>query len=377
MKILITGAHFTPAIAVIEEFKKQDPLVEIVYVGRGTTQEGDKTKSIESEVLPKLGVKFISIITGRLQRSFTLYTIPSLLKIPVGFAQGFFIILKEKPDVILSFGGYVAIPLVVIGWLFSIPIIVHEQTLVSGLANKISSFFADKIAVSFEGNSFKGGKVVLTGNPIREEIVQISLGVQPACRQAGLVHIGGVSKLPSILVMGGNQGSHSINLLIEACLQKLLKIAHIYHQTGDSKYMDFERLQRLESSKPSGGNYTVRKWFGSDYAEVLQKADLVISRAGINTLTELAYLAKPALVIPIPYLYQDEQVKNAKFFEKLGLTAIINQSNLSSESLFEKVKFMLKNIDSIKEKAKFAKSVVIYDAAKRLVLETLLLAGRV
>src|SRR3989344_9001367 len=116
MKILITGAHFTPAVATIEELKKVEN-EEIVYVGRNTTLEGDRTQSVESKVLPALGVKFIPIIAGRLQRSFTPYTIPSLLKIPIGWIQALYIILSEKPDVILSFGGYVAVPVVIVGWL--------------------------------------------------------------------------------------------------------------------------------------------------------------------------------------------------------------------------------------------------------------------
>src|SRR3990167_5082544 len=159
MKILVTGAHFTTAVAVIEELKnlpagrQEQKDIDIVYVGRKTTREGDSSHSVESQVLPQLGVKFISIITGRLQRAFTIYTFSSLLKIPIGFLQSFFILLKEKPDVILSFGGYVAVPLVIAGWLLSIPIIIHEQTLVSGLANTISSFFADKVAVSFENDN--------------------------------------------------------------------------------------------------------------------------------------------------------------------------------------------------------------------------------
>src|SRR3989344_5972341 len=163
MKILITGAHFTPAVAVAEELKKTKG-VEIVYVGRKTTQEGDESPSAESKVLPTLGIKFIPLIAGRLQRSFTIYTIPSFLKIPIGFLQAFFIILKEKPDVILSFGGYVAVPIVVMGWLLSVPIIVHEQTLVSGLANKISSLFADKVALSFLDKDRVNEKTIVTGN---------------------------------------------------------------------------------------------------------------------------------------------------------------------------------------------------------------------
>lgn len=346
----MTGAHFTPAVAVGQELMKSKG-VQIVYVGRKSTQEGDKSASAESKILPVLGIKFVPIITGRLQRSFTRYTIPSFLKIPIGFLQAFFIIFKEKPNVILSFGGYVAVPVVFVGWLFSIPIIVHEQTLVSGLANRISSLFADKIAVSFPTQN---PKAILTGNPLRRNILD----------GAKLYHPRGVN----ILVTGGNQGSHVINLAVEESLDKLTKIASVIHVTGDNKFHDFERLVIRQNSR-----YIVRKWIGEQWGEVLTKADLVVSRAGINTLSELAYLGIPALIIPIPYLYQDEQNKNAKFFENLGLVKILPQSKLSGETLYKSIKESLKDLDSLTKEAKNAKKVIIPDAAKRLALETLLL----
>ncbi|MCL5784011.1 MAG: UDP-N-acetylglucosamine--N-acetylmuramyl-(pentapeptide) pyrophosphoryl-undecaprenol N-acetylglucosamine transferase [Patescibacteria group bacterium] len=356
MKVLVSGAHFTPAVAVIEELRKIDK-IEIVYVGRKTTLEGDKTPSVESQVLPELGVKFISIITGRLQRSFTIYTIPSLLKIPIGLLQAFYIILSEKPDVILSFGGYVAVPTVFAGWLFSVPIIIHEQTLVSGLANKISALFADKIAVSFKRSEFKGEKVILTGNPIRQEVIEVS--------KSGS---GRQSELPTVLVSGGNQGSHVINVVVEQVLNKLLKLAAVYHQTGDSKFRDFERLQKKENDR-----YKVFKFISKDWTKVLAKSDLVISRAGINTLSELAFLGKPTLLIPIP---NKEQNKNSRFFEELGLVNILPQAKLSGETLLSEIKLMLNDLKSLKEKAKGAKSIVIPDAAKRLALETIFLGQK-
>lgn len=362
MKVLLTGAHFTPALAVIEEFKKHG--VEVVYVGRKTTMEGFKGESVESRVLPKLGVKYITIIAGRLQRSFSLYTIPSLLKIPVGIFQSIYIILSQKPDVILSFGGYVAVPLVFIGWLFSIPVIVHEQSLVSGLSNKISSFFADKIAVSFPSNNLKD-KTVFTGNPIRQEIlnpIKLPKEYEEIFQEAG------EEKLPVILVTGGNQGSHIINQSVESILDKLQKFACIIHQTGDSKYADLKRLERLQSSK-----YLVKKWIGEEIGAVIKNADLVISRAGANTLLELAYFSKPALVIPLEPLYQNEQVKNAKYFEELGLVRVLTQSRLSAKSLIKNIKEMLRNLDQLKQKAKNAKKAVIADSDKRLALETFLL----
>lgn len=359
MKILVTGAHFTPAVAVIEELKKNNE-VNVVYVGRKTAQEGDKTSSAESEILPKLGVKFISIITGRLQRTFTVYTIPSLLKIPIGLFQALYIILSERPEVILSFGGYVAVPVVITGWLFSIPIIIHEQTLVPGLANKISAFFADKIALAFSQNkSFDEQKTIITGNPLRHEVLQIQGGGEN--RRSGK---------PIILIAGGNQGSHVINSAVEEILPKLTKIVSVVHQTGDSKFGDFERLKQKENEF-----YKVEKFISNGWGEILNKCDLVISRAGINTLTELAYFQKPALVIPIRNHH--EQNTNAKYFANLNLIKILPQSQLTGETLLENIKLMLKDIKSLKEKAKIAKGIIIPDAAKRLSLETILLGQRI
>lgn len=352
MKILITGVHFTPAVAVIEELKKFKG-AEIVYVGRKTTLEGDNALSVESGVFPKLGVKFIPITTGRLQRSFTVYTIFSIFKIPLGFLQAFWIILKQKPDVLLSFGGYVAVPLVFIAWLFSIPVIVHEQTLVAGLANRISGFFAAKIAVSFPIKyPYPEEKTAVTGNPMRREIKDAK----------------NISKRgkPTILVTGGNQGSHVINMAVEECLDKLTKIVKVVHQTGDSKFGDYDRLKQKQNE-----NYRVEKFMSNGWGHLLQECDLAVSRAGINTLSELAYLGKPVLVIPIAG--HPEQNTNARYFEKLGLAKILPQSKLSGGNLLLNIKKMLKNLNQLKIKAGSFKKNIIKDGAKKLALETVLL----
>lgn len=368
MKVMVTGAHFTPAAAVIEELKKY-PNINIVYVGRKTTQEGDPSFSQESRIIPELGVKFIPIMTGRLQRSFSVYTIPSLLKIPIGLLQALYIILSQKPDVILSFGGYVAVPVVFSAWLFSIPIIVHEQTLVSGLANRISSLFADRVALSFKSDNVNK-KYIFTGNPLRSMVKKIenNLGmIREVFKSAEK------EKLPVILITGGNQGSHVINKTIESCLDRLTKFAYIIHVTGDNKFKDFERLEKLEKSERLKGRYLVKKWIGKEYVTILRNIDLVVSRSGINTLTELAYIGKPALVIPFEPLHGMEQYKNAKYFEKLGLVKILPQSKLSSSSLIENIMVMLKDLTIFNKQAVKAKQVVIPDAAKRLALEVLLI----
>lgn len=169
-----------------------------------------------------------------------------------------------------------------------------------------------------------------------------------------------------ILVTGGNQGSHIINKAVEEILSKLLKKAYVIHQTGDSKFRDFERLEEKQN-----GRYLVKKFIDQEMGVVLSSVDLVISRGGINTLTELAHLEKPALVIPVPYLYQDEQSRNAKYFADLGLVKILPQANLNGKTLMETVTQMLKDLDRFKKKANDAKEVIIPDAAKRLTLEIL------
>lgn len=365
MKILITGAHFTPAVAVIEKLKKY-PDAQIVYVGRKTTQEGDSSISQESLVLPKLGVKFTPIITGRIQREFSLHTIPSLLKIPIGFIQSFYIILSEKPDVVLSFGGYVAVPLVAISWLFSIPILIHEQTSVSGLANKVSAIFADKVALSFKQNYIFDERSMFTGNPLRKEILMPIKNIPPEYTK--LFAYSKKNNLPVILIMGGNQGSHTINKVVEGILKQLVNLAVIIHVTGDNRYGDFQRITKLQDER-----YLVKKWIGQEIGAILQRVGFVICRGGVNTLTELAYLGKPALVIPFEPLYLDEQNKNAHYFQKLGLVKILPQSKLDGKSLLWNIKFMLKNLARFGKGAKNAKQFIISDAASRLALETTLL----
>lgn len=416
MKILITGAHFTPAQAVIEELQKVggsedkqslrpdglrriresdknsiftgarerlgDDQIEIVYVGRKYTQEGDSTLSVESQVLPKLGVKFIPIVAGRLRRLVEFGTIVSFFKIPIGFVQSFFYVLKEQPDVVLSFGGYVAVGSVFSAWLLNIPVIIHEQTLVTGLANRFSNLFASKIAVTFDKEySFNKNKMILTGNPMRKELV--GKGPEGPNGPEGpevieLLKIQWKEKLPLIYITGGNQGSVIINNAVSPSLDELTQKAVVVHQTGDSKYNEYEKQVEIRKGLKFKERYLVQKWFDAkEVAVIFRNADLVISRAGANTLLELAYFGIPTIVIPLPYLSNDEQNVNAKFFEKLGLVQILSQKSLSPEKLEALILESLKSLTRLKKEAEGCRSVVILDAEKKLALETILLATRV
>jgi len=353
-KIVITGGVLTPALAVIDELTRRGGW-EIYYLGRKYTMEGGKTISVESIIIPERGVNFIPFSPGRLQRRFTRHTVPSLLRVPLGFFQAFWLVRKIKPEVILSFGGYVSVPVVMAGWLLRVPILTHEQTVVFGLASKINTFFAKKVAVSFPQSlaHFSKSKGVLTGNPIRKEVFKVQ---EPAFKIE--------SSLPLIYVTGGNQGSHVINISLLEILPKLLEKYMIIHQSGDRDYESLNQQSRK--------NYFLVPFIDSqDIGWVLNKASLVVSRAGANTVCELAALGKPSLFIPIPWAYMDEQTKNAQMLVETGTAEILSQEKLSGNSLFEAINSMIGKLDTYQSHSEEAKKLVVYDASKKLVEELL------
>lgn len=375
MKILITGTHLTPALAVIDKLKKNSGM-EIIYLGRSTTMEGDRTKSVESQILQNIGIKFIPIISGRLYRTLTFRTILSLFKIPIGFLQAAFYIFKENPDVVLSMGGYISVPITVCAWFYSIPIIIHEQTLIPGLANKINSWFANKIAVSFGTNVlYKNKDIVLTGNPLRKEILNPKNPSNNELKE--IVNLAKKNKQPLILITGGNQGSHAINQAVSKSLEDLVKISCVIHQTGDSKFADYDKLLVQKKSLQASEKYLVRKWInGNVLGFLLKHIDLAISRGGINTLLELAFYSIPTIVIPFPSVHNCEQNFNARFFEKIGLAKVLLQKNLTKDSLIENILDLVKDLEIWKKSAKQSADLVIPDAANRLALEVILLAKK-
>ncbi len=332
MKIVVIGGHITPALAVVEKLKEH----EILFIGRKHALEGDGALSFEYQEIQKLGIKFKSLITGRLQRKFTIHTIPSLLKFPIGFFQSFFILRSFKPDVVVGFGGYVQLPVIFSAAILRIPIVIHEQTLTAGLSNKIASFFASKVCISWRTseNSFPKEKIVLTGNPIRKEIIQARIN-EPKKSSTYIIYI-----------TGGSLGSHTINELVEGSLHRLAKNFRIIHQTGDTKeFKDFERLSFLREDLENKNHYFVKKFLNAtEVGEVLRKVDLVVSRAGINTITELIYLNKPCFLIPLPQ--GKEQKINAEFVKKVGLAKVHQEKDLNPTIFVDVIKSILANLNS-------------------------------
>lgn len=365
-KIVIAGGHLTPALAVIDELVKSGGW-KIFFIGRKYATEKEKTPSVESQLIPEKGIWFTSINAGRFPRYFNRYALLSILKIPLGFFQTFSHLLRFRPQVILSFGGYVSVPVVFAGWLLRIPAITHEQTTVQGLATKINSLFAKRIAVSWPQTlkQFPREKVVLTGNPIRKEIFKVNENMWQILRFP--------PKLPLIFVTGGNQGSHVINLAVKSALPQLVKIGNVFHQCGHLRALgDYQRLEEAREKLPKElkKRYHVRKYLtGEEMGTLFNKADLVVCRAGANTLTEIAALGKPALFIPLPWLYQDEQTKNAQMLVEAGTAEILPQKDLSEETLHQHIETLIQNLNQYEKNALAAKKLVKPDAAKRIANE--------
>lgn len=360
MKILITGGHLAPALAVIAKLKGED----LLYVGRKYALEGDKAFSLEYQAVNDLGIPFAQITTGRLQRKFTRYTLLSFTKLPLGFYKSFLIVRRFKPDVVLGFGGYVSWPIIVAASLLKIPIVIHEQTLGAGATNRMAARFASKICISFESSRkfFPLQKTVLTGNPIREEIIDKARSISPKAKDSK-------NELPLLYITGGSLGSHFINILVKDSLSQLIRNFKIIHQTGDAKkYQDYDGLVKLkETLGENKERYEAKKFLTpKDSAGILVEADLVVGRAGINTVTELIFLQKPSLLIPLPFSQNNEQLENAKFLQTHGLGEILEQSQITVALFVKILESMFINISKYKLNGK-SESIIDLEAAAKIV----------
>ena len=369
MKILITaggGGHFAPALAVIQRLPED---WEYKIVGRKYAFEGDKALSLEYQTAQKENLSFVSLTTGRLQRKFTRYTLFSLCKIPYGFFQAFGILRKYKPYVVLSFGGYISLPITIAAFLLRVPVVIHEQTLEAGAANLFAARFAKKICISWEESAhfFPKEKIVLTGNPIRE--FQIS-SIRQAQNKNFKFQISNES-LPLIYITGGSLGAHAINGLVKHSLQELLGNYRVIHQTGDAKnFHDFDDLSRIKNGLPEKlrERYIVVKFVEPENVGVLlERADLVVARSGINTVSELIYFKKLALLIPLPFSQKDEQLKNAMFFQHLGLGVFVEQTDLDAKKFIKNIVEIVKHEDEYQKRAKNLKDILPTNAAEKII----------
>ncbi|MFA6215504.1 MAG: UDP-N-acetylglucosamine--N-acetylmuramyl-(pentapeptide) pyrophosphoryl-undecaprenol N-acetylglucosamine transferase, partial [Patescibacteria group bacterium] len=239
-----------------------------------------------------------------------------------GFFQALAIILKFKPQAVISAGGFVAVPVTWAAWLCRRPVLILQQDIRPGLANKLMARFASIIAVAFPKSlaDFPGPKTVLTGNPVRPEILTGS-------REAGYKFFNFDPQLPTVLILGGGTGALSINRLVAGSIAELVKFCQVIHLTGGKPIQNF--------SDPRYRNFD---FLTDQLKNAYAAADLVVARAGMGTLTELAALAKPALIIPLPQSHQQE---NATEFFRHNAIAVVNEAGLEPKDFAQAIKQLL------------------------------------
>ncbi len=358
MKIIITGGHFSPAYAILQKLKNEHA---VVVIGRKHAFDGDDNETFEYKLCQKLEIPFRILSAGKLQRKLTSKTIPSFARFPNGVYQAIKILRKEKPDVTVTFGGYVGLPVALASKILGIPVVLHEQTQKAGLSARLIARVASVILISFESSKqyFNKRKTVLTGNPIRPEFFENK-------RKEFVV------QKPAIYITGGSTGSHFINDVVGKIIEDLCQDYHVYHQTGNAKeFGDFEKLEKFRHK-----NYTVSQFYSpSEVFSLLRESELVVSRSGINTVCELLACGAMSLLIPLPFGQRNEQKDNAIFLKNLGVGEYMDQEDVSPLSLLLKIRAMIKEKDRYKKNIKSAQSHIQINAADKII-EQILLYGR-
>ena len=323
-RIILTGGgtagHVTPNIALLPRLKELG--YDIQYIGSYT--------GIEKELIEPFGIPYHGISSGKLRRYFSVQNFTDPFRVLKGFREAHKLIRQLKPDVIFSKGGFVSVPVVLAGKRCKVPVIIHESDMTPGLANKISIPSAEKVCCNFPETlkSLPEGKAVLTGSPIRQELLS---GNKIAAMD--MCHF--TSDKPVILVIGGSLGAVAVNNAVREALPELLKDFQIIHLCGKGK-MD-ESLKDVEG-------YCQFEYIKNELRNLFALADIVISRAGANAICELLALHKPNLLIPLSAnASRGDQILNARSFERQGFSLVLEEEQLTKETLLNAVKTLYEN----------------------------------
>lgn len=317
-KIVLTGGgtagHVTPNLALIPKLQEQDWNID--YIG---SKDG-----IEKTLIKEVAIPYYPISSGKLRRYLDIKNFQDPFRVVKGIAQAYFLIKKLKPRVIFSKGGFVSVPVVIAGKLNRVPVLIHESDYTPGLANKIASKFATKVFVTFQEAEpfFPKEKVLHTGSPIREDILNGS-------KQKGLQFLDFTTDKPIITIMGGSLGSVKLNAVIRENLDQLLQNYQIVHLCGKNN---------LDATLEKRKGYCQYEYINEELPDIVAATDLVVSRAGSNSIFEWLALRKPMLLIPLSStVSRGDQILNANSFEKQGFAAVLEEEELTNETFLQHI----------------------------------------
>jgi UDP-N-acetylglucosamine--N-acetylmuramyl-(pentapeptide) pyrophosphoryl-undecaprenol N-acetylglucosamine transferase len=335
--IAVTGGHLTPALAYIDYVLTTDTQVKFVFLGRAYSQPSTGQLAREKYEAELRAIPFYEIDAPTLQFYFSPKLITQWFAFLKAIWHSWQILRSTKPSATLSFGSYLAVPVVLASWLLGIPVITHEQTATAGSASRLIAVFAQKIALSFASSQqfFNASKTTVTGNPIRTAITH------PTTKPPSWLATP-LPKKPLILITGGNQGSAIINSTIQQLLPDLVKEYVIIHTCGASTATANYQTELLANKRQLPpryhAHYYVKEWLTEvELGWVLAHCQGVVARAGANTVTELIATKTPAILVPLPFAKYNEQQLNAELITKKGGGILLLQSQLSPVTLKSKL----------------------------------------
>ncbi len=349
MRLLVagggTGGHVFPGIALAEEVVTRHPSNDVVFVGTA--------RGLEATVVPKLGFPIELIDVKGLKGKGIAGTIRNLFLVPLALWQSFQILRRWRPDVVVGVGGYASGPVVLAAWLMRIPTAVQEQNAIAGFTNRVLGRFAQAAFTAFPeaARHFPRRKVFQLGNPIRKTLMENFM--RPEAQHQG----------PRLLVFGGSQGAHALNMrVIEALphLADLRETLRITHQTGARDRDQVEKGYRACGFEPD-----VRE-FITDMSGAYAETDLVVCRAGATTLAELTVCRKPSILIPFPAAADNHQVRNAKSLVDAGAAVMIEERDLTGEVLAHGIRAILGDPERRERMARAAGRLGSPQAAKEI-----------
>lgn len=375
MRILFTGGgtggHVFPIIALARQLKQiytqsitpigpeKETRLQMFFLG----PNGFAKKPFKKE-----GIRTKTILAGKLRRYFSIWTIFDFLKIPVGLLQSLWYLYIWMPDVIFSKGGYGSMPVILVGWLYRIPILIHESDTIPGLANRWAAKFSQRIALAFASAKeyFPLEKTALVGNPVRSELIQICLLTDEKMKEEAKGIFGLVGQKPVIFILGGSQGARKLNEFILQILPQLLEKYEIIHQCGPKNY---QQIEKAIKQSPSPAYHFFPFLNENQMGAAYLLADLVISRAGAGSIFETAACAKPSILIPIPQAASDHQRKNAFAYAQAGATVVLEQANLTPNLFLSKINQILDNPELVQKMSQSAQNFYYPEAAQKIAEE--------
>ncbi|MCL1980289.1 MAG: undecaprenyldiphospho-muramoylpentapeptide beta-N-acetylglucosaminyltransferase [Proteobacteria bacterium] len=349
-----TGGHLFPGIAVAEEMRERAPESQVLFIGT--------SRLLDQQALVGLGFELAALKCGGVKGLGWADRLRSLGMMPIAVATAVKMMRRFRPDLVFGVGGYVTGPVLLAAKLLRVPIAIHEQNSVPGMTNRLAGKLADLILISLPCTPpFPPRKTIQTGNPLRRAIL-MAAGRE---KQAAAV--------PTVLVLGGSQGAHRVNMLMMEAAARLhtQKVPfRLIHQTGEA-----DREQVANCYTQLGVEAEVSA-FIRDMAEVYGRANLAVSRAGATTCAELAAMGLPSLLIPYPFAADDHQVTNGKYYVNGGGARLLPQSSLTGEILASTISERLRNKEELHTMAAGMKAMAMLDATDRIVEACIQLVAR-